>query len=327
MNSTIDNKPGTSTTTNAESVLDWPARVAALRQSVAVNCDDGASQIAISALSGLMQLAVDFEPSARLRDNLIALARELRDCRPAMAPIGNLLEDWLDSVAAQATEPASNWLEVACRCGERLLAQAQAASDQIAREGSRLLPRGTTVLTHSWSSTVVALAEVQARHFPINWLVTRSEPDQEGLRLAERLARMGHPTCLITEAQAELVMSDVTLVVTGADKRLKDDSLVNKVGTCLLARAAAAHGVPFLALAEQLKCSRDLSFSPEPHDPSLLGAPSTPNLWAQNPTFDRTPSELISAWLDETGMSVNPSAIVPWPCFPRHSLSQPPGSN
>jgi ribose 1,5-bisphosphate isomerase len=306
-----------------EPTPDWASRSAELRRAVADNHQDGASQIAVAALSGLLQLAAAFEPSPRLRDNLIALGQDLSECRPAMAPVKNLLKDWLEAVSEFSTEPASDWLEAGCRAGERLLAQAQAASDQIAREGSRLLPRGATVLTHSWSSVVVALAEVQARAFPIRWLVTRSEPGQEGLRLAERLARMGHATCLITEAQAELVMPDVTLVLTGADKRLRDDSLVNKAGTCLLARAAAANGVPFLALAERLKCSRDLDFSPEPQDPAVLGAPPTPNLSARNLSFDRTPVELVSAWLDETGLTASPTAMVPWPLFLEDRTRQP----
>lgn len=307
----------------AEPIADWSESSERLRQAITNNQQDGASQLAIAALAGLLQLAAAFEPSNRLRDNLIALARELSRCRPAMAPIRNLLEDWLERVdgaslanAASFSESAQDpreWLEQACQAGEQLLARAQAAADQIARQAARLLPRGATLLTHSWSSQVVALAEVQARAFPVRWLVTRSEPDQEGLRLAERLARLGHPTCLITEAQAELVMPEVTLVVTGADKRLPDDSLANKAGTCLLARAAAAHGVPFLALADRLKYSQDLVFSPEPHDPAALGAPSGPNLSARNLTFDRTPAELISAWLDETGLYPNPSATVPWP--------------
>lgn len=293
-------------------IPDWPTASEHLRRAIANNHDLGAHQIAVAALDGLLQLAAGFEPSARLRDNLIALGRELSECRPAMAPVSNLLGDWLNQVVDLKQEP-SDWLEAACREGEKLLAQAQAATDQIAREGSRLLPRGTTVLTHSWSSVVIALAEVQARAFPVRWIVTRAEPAQEGIRVAERLARMGHPACLITEAQAELAMPDVTLLLTGADKRLPDGSLINKAGTCLLARAAAAHGVPFLALAERLKCSRDLTFSPEPHDPAALGAPSGPNLSARNFTFDRTPPELISAWLDETGLTTNSCASVSWP--------------
>lgn len=297
---------------NDESIADWPGSSERLRQSIIDNHEDGASQVAVAALSGLLGLACAFEPSARLRDNLIALAQDLSRSRPSMAPVKNLLEDWLELVAESGQEPA-DWLEHACRTGEKLVARAQAASEQIAREASRLLPRGATVLTHSWSSQVIALAEVQSRAFPVRWLVTRSEPGQEGIRVAERLAQMGHPTCLITEAQAELFMPEVTLVVTGADRRLQDDSLANKAGTCLLARAAAAHGVPFLALADRLKCSRDLTFSPEPHDPGVLGVPPGPNLSAKNLTFDRTPAELISAWMDETGLYPNPAATVPWP--------------
>lgn len=296
-----------------ERIADWPSDSERLRQSIANNREDGASQVAIAALEGLLRLADAFEPSPRLRDNLLALARELSESRPAMAPVKNLLEDWLAQVCDAPPERApAEWLAYACRAGEKLLAQAQAASDQIAREASKLLPRGATLLTHSWSSQVIALAEVQARAFPVRWLVTRSEPDQEGLRVAERLARMGHPVCLITEAQAELVMPEVTLVVTGADKRLHDDALANKAGTCLLARTAAAHGVPFLALADHLKYSREPGFSPEPHDPSVLGAPAGPNITARNLTFDRTPPELISAWMDETGLHPNPTATVPW---------------
>lgn len=222
MNSTLDNKQGVPSMASAGSVPDWASRVASLRHAVAENHQDGASQIAVAALTGLLQLAADFEPSPRLRDNLIALAEELSGCRPAMAPVRNLIGDWLEAMAAIDPEPANDWLEASYGVGERL----------------------------------------------------------------------------------------------------QDDSLVNKAGTCLLARTAAAHGVPFLALAERLKCSGDLEFSPEPHDPAALGVPDAPNLSAKNLTFDRTPPGLISAWLDEIGLAVNTAPAVAWPQSLEHRAGQ-----
>jgi translation initiation factor 2B subunit (eIF-2B alpha/beta/delta family) len=98
---------------------------------------------------------------------------------------------------------------------------------------ARELVAGKTVLTHSWSSTV-ARAIRGARSV----VCTESLPGGEGRRAAEVLGGR-----VIPDSAAYREMAGVDVVVVGADA-VTPDTVVNKVGTALVALAARERGVP-----------------------------------------------------------------------------------
>jgi translation initiation factor eIF-2B subunit delta len=112
------------------------------------------------------------------------------------------------------------------------------------------------------------------------------------------------PTRLITDAEIGLCVADADLALVGIDSLRADGSLVNKLGTSLLALAGRDRGVPFWVCSESLK-RRDETPPPlqlERMDPAELGAPDLPGAQIDNVYFDLTPTRLISAWYDEEGV-------------------------
>ncbi|MFE8071242.1 hypothetical protein QQM79_09290 [Marinobacteraceae bacterium S3BR75-40.1] len=268
------------------------------------NHDDGASQLARQALSLLADYARQQPDSKPGRQRVRQLAEALGGCRPAMAGIGHLLERWRQRVDAMEHDN----LEALIEAAEGLRQEAEAAADRISQHAAEQIPDGAHLLTHSWSSSVAALATRLGKR--VQWWVTRSEPDGEGLTLAKRIAAQGGRVTLCTEAQGELLMPRMMAVVVGADRVLGDGSVVNKAGTAMLARSAAAWGVPLLCLCESFKQVSGQDYDPEPHDAGRV----TLELAAINLTFDCTPAMLVSARADETRFHRLSGAVVPWPC-------------
>lgn len=271
----------------------------------------GASELARQALLGLARQARSRPVPSR--SGMLALGAALRDCRPAMAPIHNLLQRWLDRMAAHDREDDGDWLTMAANEAETLSDMSATAVQRIAQLACRHIPSCWTLMTHSFSSTVLALAEHRhRRQCRGQWLISRSDPQQEGLRLADALAALEQTVLVFTEAQAGLIMRDADLLVVGADSLLLNGDLINKVGTSLLALAAADQNVPLLCLCESFKYSDRDSFDPEPRSLDCLHLPASPMISGYNFTFDRTPAKRVSAVIHEGGLVTNPQAQVPW---------------
>ena len=116
-----------------------------------------------------------------------------------------------------------------------------------------LIPGGATILTHSRSSTVVAsLVEANRARIDFSVIATESRPGMEGRALARSLRRQDIHVTLIADAAASLAMDQVDFVLVGADT-ITPRSLVNKIGTRMIALAARERGLPAYALCDQSK--------------------------------------------------------------------------
>ena len=153
-------------------------------------------------------------------------------------------------------------------------------------------PAGARVVTHSYSSAVVAVlarvatdALTQGRP-PLPILVCESRPLNEGVRLARALANAGAAVELATDAAGAAVTARpgfAAVLVVGADA-VTPAAVVNKVGTASLARAAAEAGVPCLCVAGSAKLGGGTI------EAVALGRPPPA------PTDDAGASELVAAY-------------------------------
>src|SRR3989304_8311282 len=85
--------------------------------------------------------------------------------------------------------------------------------------------------------------------------VTESHPGLEGRQLAKDLINIGLTVKLVADSAVTSILSDVDLVLVGADSVLADGSLVNKVGTGNIAELAKARGIPVFVICETAKFS------------------------------------------------------------------------
>jgi ribose 1,5-bisphosphate isomerase len=275
-------------------------------KAIGADRERGASELARECL----RIAADSAEQDQAADTgeLLALlhrrAQYLESARPSMAPVQNLVRVWRETLPALSGRTLADARAAAAASARGLVERSLAAVDSVAEQVVQLLGEGTTVITHSLSSTLTrALTRAAPRQ--IHVVVTESRPLCEGYALARRLAAAGVRVTLITDAQLGLWMEQADLALTGADTLLADGAVVNKAGTYLLALAARDRKVPFYVCCESFKRRRGELEAPdlEEMDASELGAPKVAGVAVRNIYFDVTPARLVSGWVHENGVS------------------------
>lgn len=299
-NRTVDPNPELATCewTTPTAILDretvpelWTSyeRVAPTVETVAGDETHGAAELSVRALEVLRDRAAVARTSGADLDPVTALAERLLAARPSMV----VLQNRINRVMAGARAPAA--------VEEAAIAEIERAftvdDEAAAAAAADLLD--ATVLTLSRSGTVL---EALRSGEPAQVIVAESRPAREGVGVAESLASTGIPVTLCTDAAIAHVLAEHRLdaVLVGADAIGPDGTLVNKTGTRAAALAAAREDIPVRVVASTDKVSPADSLSLEAGDPvAVYDGPAA--LTAINPTFDRTPPDLVSAILTERG--------------------------
>lgn len=223
----------------------------------------GASWLAKEAVEAVA-LAIE------LGEDPIEVGRELVAARPAMAAIPGAL----GRVLASGRTP------------EQIVEEAHAlvaARERAAKAIAVLLEPylAGVVMTHSASGTV---REALVHTPPDRVVCTVSEPVGEGRGLLEDLRAAGISADLVADEDGPRAAETVDLLLIGADTVFRDGSLINKVGTNDLTKAAKKAGKPVLVACEVIKLA--------PADPREPG----------EERFDLTPPEQIDTYVTEEGI-------------------------
>ena len=234
--------------------------------------------------------ASDAKDLGELFSHLLLASLKLRRSQPAMANVWNLTGELLHLVNRDRGSAASTRdLKVrVAEFGQQIIERAEEAAEDAARNTVRLLPDGGSILTHSYSSTVLRALELGSKSgkaFEV--YATESYPGMEGTRLAKDLIASGVQVKLIPDSTVGSTISSINLVLTGADSVLTDGSLVHKIGTRNIAADAKEHGIPFCSVCETTKFSIQ----------DFLG--EKPKILEE--IFDVTPAEYISTFITEQG--------------------------
>ena len=237
------------------------------------------------------------------------IGERLMSARPAMAPIFNIVSGLLNSIAGKATAADLDSIRqlAISKADEAIKASLQAVA-RIAEYGSQLIADGDKVMTHSYSSTVVAaLKAAFTKHRNIEAITSRSGPGRTGEGLARELSLCGILVTFIDDAAVGLYLSTVNKVVVGADRVCADGKVVNGIGTYQLAVAAERADVPVYVLCETLKFDPRLRGDEVDLEEKGMGevvepGRLPPEVKVKNPCFDITPLELVTGIVTENGM-------------------------
>ena len=253
----------------------------------------GASKLTIKA-AGLFLKLVEEKPTLRA---VKRFARLLSKARPSMPSIANVAAAVALEVEAEVA--AGRELRDAVeRAVRRVVKEYQASLRAVVSNGVSLLSAYESVLTHSYSSTVAAILEESEG---LEVVVTESRPGLEGIKLAERLARKGLKVTLVVDAAAASMLGEVDAVLVGCDALLEDCSFLNKVGTKMIALAAADAQTPFYVATSLWKAAVH-GVAVEEHPPNEVYGGEAP-IRARNPYFERTPGDLVSGFVTEEGVT------------------------
>ena len=218
--------------------------------------------------------------------------------------------------------------------GLRLLREAQAIevedleiNRKIGAFGKDLIAAGDSVLTHCNAGGLAtagygtALGVIRAAFEEgkkIHVFVDETRPFLQGARLtAWELHELGVPMTLITDNMAGWLMKkgEVELVITGADRIVRNGDAANKIGTYSLAVLARHHGIPFYMAAPlstfdfRLRSGEEIPIEERPgEEVRRVGgcAVTLPDVPVRNPAFDVVPAKLISAIISERGIARPP---------------------
>jgi translation initiation factor 2B subunit (eIF-2B alpha/beta/delta family) len=230
---------------------------------IAADTQHGASWLAKEALETLVE-------AVQLGEDPLETARALVRARPAIGSIAGALGRVL--VAGRTPEQLAEEAHAVVASRER-------AAVTIAVILSQELA-GKVVMTHSASAT----AREALIHAQVDRVVcTVSEPVGEGRAFSEELAATGLATDLVADEDANRAVGTVDLLLLGADTVFRDGSLVNKIKTHGLAKAAKKAGVPVVVACEVLKLAPD-----DPYEPD-------------EDRVDLTPPHLIERYVTEEG--------------------------
>ena len=283
----------------------------------------GAPAIGIAGGYALALAAMELAQTANgdFSERLCQAASEIKTARPTGANLAWAVERLLASIkSAQSVEEV-----VADLVAEAVEIHHEdtAANHDIGRNGAKLIPWGSQVLTHCNAGalatggygTALGVIRTAWRDRRITRVfATETRPLLQGARLtAWELAQAGITSTLIADSAAGQLLRRgiVQAVVVGADRIAANGDVANKIGTYPLAVLAKENGVPFYVAAPT--STLDLALSSGDEIPieerdqaevlrwdGKLTAPA--GFDALNVAFDVTPSRYVTAIVTEHGV-------------------------
>ena len=202
------------------------------------------------------------------------------------------------------------------------------ANRALGRFGAELLSDGDTVLTHCNAGALATAGDYGTALGVIRGAIDagkriaviadETRPFLQGLRLtAWELAKDNIPVTVITDNMAGHVMKSgqINAVVVGADRIAANGDAANKIGTYMVAVLARKHSIPFYVAAPISTLDLSLESGEEipieerdrkevTHIKEHQLAPD--GVGVQNPAFDVTPNDLITAIITDKGVARPP---------------------
>ncbi len=204
-----------------------------------------------------------------------------------------------------------------------------ATNEAMGRQGAPLVPDGKTVLTHcnagalataGYGTALGVIRAAVASGKKIDVFAGETRPFLQGARLTVwELMRDGIPATLIADNMAGhfLKSGRIGCVVVGADRIAANGDVANKVGTYSLAVLAKENKVPFYVAAPVSTLDLTLASGdqipieqrPASEVTHVFGVAVAPEgVAVQNPAFDVTPNQYVSAIITERGLARPPYA-------------------
>ncbi len=275
------------------------------------NTTDGASELARQAIL-VMKVAAETSEAENVRDFLLEqkeVGKRLIAARRTMAPIPNIITRYLREIIKEdRKDDLESTKQQAVNLAKDVYRDSVNAVSQIIDSTAELIENRDVILTHSYSSTVVAaIKEIARLKRGIKVIVTKSGTGRYGERTARELADAGILVLYVDDTAIGTNISEVTKVLIGADRITADGKVVNGVGTNTIAAAAKLNNIPVYVLCETLKF--DFSTSSDKVDLEERGNKGLveegvlpPEVETSNPTFDITSLDFVTAIVSENGV-------------------------
>lgn len=291
----------------------------------------GAPAIGVAAAMGI---ALGVQKSRA--ENVAELKRDfdhgcelVRETRPTAVNLFWAIRRMQDKFESLRIRPLALIKQALIEEARRMHAEDIAANQAMGRLGATLMPASGGVLTHCNAGALAtcgygtALGVIRAaieQGKKIHVYADETRPFLQGSRLtAWELMKDGIPTTVISDNMAGAMMKQgrIGAVVVGADRIAANGDVANKIGTYTVAVLAKEHNIPFYVAAPfstvDLHTPDGSKIPIEQRNPSevthLAGKSIAPEgVHVENPAFDVTPSEYVTAIVTERGIARAPYA-------------------
>ena len=291
--------------------MNTSQKIARLTDEIKNDKTQGASQLALQAMAVLKFAAEHSQTDSveHFLEELRGVGEGLTAARPAMASIFNIVNRYMIALSpVSPDQDVAYFKSLAVSKADELARVSLQAIAEITSCGLGLITEGDKIMTHSYSSTVMAvLEEAPVEGKRIEVIATRSGAGGTGQKIAQELGRKGMKVTFIDDTAVGLYVAKANKVMVGADRVCADGGVVNGVGTYPLALAAQKAAVSFYVLCETLKFDHrlrgDETDLEEKEPAEVVGkAKLPPTVSVKNPYFDLTPLELVTGIVTENGL-------------------------
>lgn len=270
----------------------------------------GAGRIAREAAEALRKYAAEIPESdvSSFRQEMEGAAQTLIATRPTAVSLPNAVHLVMSGLERAGTfEEARKGV---INRAERFIHSSQHAVENIALFGARHIQDGDTILTHCNSEAALGcILEAHRSGKEIEVFATEVRPRNQGYFTIRTLNDAGIKTNFIVDSAVRSFISEVDLVLVGADAVTVNGAVVNKIGTSQVAHTAHEARVNVLVAAETYKFAPRTIFGEliqieERDGDEVLAdaiASTLPHVTVRNPAFDVTPAEYIDLIVTEAG--------------------------
>ena len=157
-----------------------------------------------------------------------------------------------------------------------------------------------SIITISKSGTLKEVLKLwKQKNQNLKVVICESRPGNEGKLFAKELLNLGIKVELISDAMTAFYVPQVDAALIGADEILKNDNVINKVGSKALALLCKENKKPFYVVTAKSKFSERTKFSAQKVDPSKLWDFKSEGLTVSNIYFEEIEKKLITEIIND----------------------------
>ena len=289
----------------------------------------GAPAIGVAAGMGLALGALSIRDRSyeKFRDRFQTMADRMVQARPTAVNLRWATERMSRLVSDMAGKSVEKIQKALRAESERILAEDIEINRKIGKNGQKLVPKKSTILTHcnagslatgGYGTALGVVRAVQEAGKMVDVIADETRPWFQGLRLtAFELMEDGIPVTVITDNAAGSLMRQkkIDLVITGADRIAANGDVANKIGTYQVAVLAKENKIPFYVAAPLSTIDMSIKSGDmipveerQPEEISHYGnreiGPS--GVKTLNPAFDITPNRYVAGIITEKGIAKSP---------------------
>ncbi len=291
----------------------------------------GAPAIGVAAAMGVALGLRDSQAKnhAELHHDFARICDVLAATRPTAVNLFWGIRRMQDKFAELSSRPIPELKQELIAEAQKMLVEDIAANQAMGRYGAVLMPSSGGVLTHCNAGALAtcgygtALGVIRAAvdsGKKLHIFADETRPFLQGSRLtAWELMKDGIPTTVIADNMAGRMMRQgkIAAVIVGADRIAANGDVANKIGTYTVAVLAKEHGIPFYVAAPfstiDMNTSDGSGIPIEQRSPKevthLAGKQIAPDgVAVENPAFDVTPHQYVTAIITERGVLREPYA-------------------